>query len=197
MNIGKHIRDFRVSNGYSYTDFSKEVGIKTRTLSRIEKSGKVKQQYIEKIESRFGICLAEYKVNLSEKSVGEIVSYYRIKRGLTRDDLTAALGINKAYLSEIETGRRVPSAALLLKISETLNFNIKLLMPDIPDKEATVGEKVRYYRRINGLTQKELANLIDVDPNTISRIERNIVKLLDELREKLAEILCIDENLLK
>lgn len=197
MNTGKRIRDFRVSNGYSYTDFCKEVGIHPRTLSRVEKSGDVKQKYIDKIESRFGISLADYKVDLFDKSVGEIVSYYRIKRGLTRDELTAALGINKSYLSAIETGGRIPSASLLLMISKTLKINIKLLMPDVPDNEASIGEKVRYYRRLKGLKQKELAELVGVEPSTISRIERNIVNLSDDLRKRMAETLCIKETSLK
>jgi len=191
MNTGKRIRDFRVSNGYSYTDFCKEVGIHPRTLSRIEKSGEVKQKYIDKIESRFGISLADYKVDLSDKSVGEIVSYYRIKRGLTRDELTAALGINKSYLSAIETGGRVPSASLLLKISKTLKINIKLLMPDVPDNEAPIGEKVRYYRRLKGLKQKELAELVGVEPTTISRIERGIVILSEDRAAQIATVLSV------
>ena len=35
----------------------------------------------------------------------------------------------------------------------------------------TIGENIKYYREAKHLTQKELANMIDVNPCTISRYE--------------------------
>lgn len=197
MHTGAKIKDLRLSHGYSYAAFSKEVGISTRVLSRIEKQDVVKQKYIDKIERRFNISINDYKVNIKDKSLGDKILYFRIRKGFTRTKLANELNIDKTYLSAIEHGNRVPSARLLLRISELLQVNIKQFLSEPPKDDEPSGEKLRYYRRLKGMTQRELAELVNVNTTYIGRIERNIIKLSDDKRAKFAKILEIDENKLK
>lgn len=53
---------------------------------------------------------------------GDRLSEARCVRGLTQIDLAQNLGVTPAYVSSIENGCRKPSAALLLKLTEVLEF---------------------------------------------------------------------------
>ena len=52
------------------------------------------------------------------------VKVYRNHRGLTQNELAAAVGIHKMYLSQIETGRRVGSTKTLAALASALNVTL-------------------------------------------------------------------------
>lgn len=58
-----------------------------------------------------------------------------------------------------------------------------------------IGSAVRNYRALLGMTQSEVAELADVAPETLSRIERNKISASLDLTRRLAESLqvSIDE----
>jgi transcriptional regulator with XRE-family HTH domain len=74
------------------------------------------------------------------RQFGEIVRAARESRGETLTDLAARLRISKAYLSDIELGRRLPSvdrtggrlAELLDVPVEVLYYSQGILPPDLP-----------------------------------------------------------------
>ena len=137
----------------SLSSFNKEVNISPRVLREIENGIDVKEKYIDRIEQRFG-------VDLTDTLVGEKIQYYRIIKEYTRVELAKKLGVNKTYICEIENGRRTPSAPLLSKIVKILEIDLKSLVNDKPNNNSSVGYKVRYYRRLNVLTQKQLLDLL-------------------------------------
>ncbi len=53
----------------------------------------------------------------------------------------------------------------------------KPLEEEKPEINSTIGEKIDYIRRKNGLTQKELAKKINTDEKTIKRYENNKAKV--------------------
>ena len=66
--------------------------------------------------------------------IGLRISYFRKLNGLTQRELADQLGINKNYLSHIESGStdKVVSLPLLIRISKALNIELALLV-DIED----------------------------------------------------------------
>lgn len=50
----------------------------------------------------------------------------RLKKGYTQKELADVLGIDRSYLSQIETGRVNPSLSLLQKISDELGVKLKI-----------------------------------------------------------------------
>ena len=56
------------------------------------------------------------------------VEVYRTYRGLTQKQSAEAAGINAAYLSQIEGGRRTGSVGTLAAIAEALNINVGSLI---------------------------------------------------------------------
>ena len=51
----------------------------------------------------------------------------------------------------------------------------------------TMEEKIADYRRLSGITQKELAKSLGIDPGTLSRWERNKGRPLKKLLTKLTD----------
>lgn len=57
----------------------------------------------------------------SSKHLGKRVRSIRRQRGETLDQLAQATGLNKGYLSRIESGEKSPSIATLLKLTDALD----------------------------------------------------------------------------
>lgn len=53
---------------------------------------------------------------------------WREYRGLTQEQLAAAVGITKAYISQIELGQKTGSAKVLARIAETLKIELEDLL---------------------------------------------------------------------
>lgn len=53
------------------------------------------------------------------------IKLIRKHRGLTQDDLAAAAGISRPYLTEIETGRKEGSIKSLKSIAKALNVSLE------------------------------------------------------------------------
>lgn len=62
---------------------------------------------------------------------GEKLRTLRTKRRLTLHQLAATLGYSThAYISEIEAGKKVPTAAFVLKVSRTFGVTTDVLLKD-------------------------------------------------------------------
>lgn len=59
------------------------------------------------------------------KAVGKRIRYYRLKRGLTQEELAFMIQTSTSYLSNIERGVKKPSLGTLAKISEALGLSIE------------------------------------------------------------------------
>jgi transcriptional regulator with XRE-family HTH domain len=70
----------------------------------------------------------------------------RTQHGMTLDDLAAATGLTKSYLSKVERGHSTPSIAAALKIARALDVDVARLFSDdvattsiAVDRAATAG----------------------------------------------------------
>lgn len=65
------------------------------------------------------------------QNFGEKLRTLRKKQGLTLKKLALALGLNNhSHLSNIETGKRKPSADLIIKVAQFFNVSVEKLMMD-------------------------------------------------------------------
>lgn len=66
----------------------------------------------------------------------------------------------------------------------------------------TIGEKIRYFRKLKGLSQEDLAHELDISLTAYSKIERNITdvsfsrltQVADVLKVSLLDLLIADQN---
>ncbi len=57
-------------------------------------------------------------------SLGKVISERRRRLNLTQDELAAESGVNRAFISNIEQGKRNPSIGALSSIAEGLRMRV-------------------------------------------------------------------------
>ena len=78
----------------------------------------------------------------SIKRFGEKLNALRAMRGLTLKDLALALGLTAhGYISELESGKKIPTAALALKIAQFFGVSLDELLQDDVALRNTPSEK--------------------------------------------------------
>lgn len=60
---------------------------------------------------------------------------WREERGLSKSQLAAAAQVSLSYLSEIESGTKHPSSAVIRKLADALKVNVYVLVSN-PNAEA-------------------------------------------------------------
>lgn len=63
-----------------------------------------------------------------DEGINRLIRQKRIMMSLTLQELADRSGISPSYIGRIERGERFPSAGILKKIAEPLNFNINELL---------------------------------------------------------------------
>lgn len=61
---------------------------------------------------------------------GEKLYQLRIRRGLTLAELGNLLGVHNTFVSQLEKGRKVPNAEMILKVADTFGVTTDHLMRD-------------------------------------------------------------------
>ncbi|MBQ6380708.1 MAG: helix-turn-helix transcriptional regulator [Clostridia bacterium] len=182
MVNGSLIKDLRFEYGYSKSEFSKIIGIIPKTLVRIEAQSDVKEKYITKINNAIGVNLNNYSLNISKMPVGMRIKYYRMSAGFSAEDFAKQLGVDNTFIYAIESGKRNPSPPVLKRICGILNVPVKKLTCVKLNRHSTAGERLRYYRVLNGLTQKELAERIGETKAFVSKAERNLFQSTKQIK---------------
>jgi transcriptional regulator with XRE-family HTH domain len=73
------------------------------------------------------------------KRFGEKISQLRTQRGLTLTDLGDLLGVHNTFISQLEKGRKVPNAEMILKMADTFSVTTDQLMRDELDLPEDIG----------------------------------------------------------
>ncbi len=55
---------------------------------------------------------------------GKVIRSLRQGRGWTQDDLAAEMGVDAAFISRIERGRKVPSLETILRLADALDVQV-------------------------------------------------------------------------
>ena len=99
-------------------------------------------------------------------TVGDHIKKRRLELGLLQRQLAEHLGVKTDTILNWEHDRTRPTLKYLPKVRAFLGYD------PTPGDPKTLGEKVLQYRKSRGVSQKELAKTIGIDPTTLSRLER-------------------------
>jgi transcriptional regulator with XRE-family HTH domain len=61
---------------------------------------------------------------------GEKLYQLRIRRGLTLAELGILLSVHNTFVSQLEKGRKIPNAEMILRVADTFNVTTDQLMRD-------------------------------------------------------------------
>ena len=74
------------------------------------------------------------------KCLGQVISLRRKRLKLTQDELAAESGVNRAFISNIEQGRRNPSIGAVASIAKGLRTRVSKIMAKC--EECQIDQKV-------------------------------------------------------
>ncbi len=98
--------------------------------------------------------------------MGDHIRARRLELKLLQKDVAQLVGVDETTVYNWERGYTRTPFRYMPRILEFLGYDPS------PNEPKTLGEKLLKYRRDRGMTQKELARLIGIDPGTLSRLER-------------------------
>ncbi len=113
------------------------------------------------------------------KTLGNHLRKRRLDLNLLQKDVAQKLGVGETSIYSWENNLAKPALRFIPKIIEFLGY--------VPFDTSTlsVGERIVVYRRLLGLSQKELASRLGIDPCTLSKWERDKRKPSEELLKDL------------
>ncbi len=111
---------------------------------------------------------------------GDHIKKRRLELGLYQKEVAMKLGVDECTITNWELNRTSPQLRFIPKIIEFLGY-----VPPL-DTARTLGEIIVEYRRTRGLSQREFAEQMGLDPTTLSRWERGLGRPSKALQAKLA-----------
>ena len=69
---------------------------------------------------------------------GQIIQQFRLSSNFSQDELVDKIDISKAFLSEIETGKKMPSLVTIFRLAKGMNVNAWEIVKQI---EETIKSK--------------------------------------------------------
>lgn len=67
-------------------------------------------------------------MNNSAKKLGENIKKIRLAKGMTQGDLCRKLEVDRAYMSNIESGKKNPTLSTIERVAKALGVSIKELI---------------------------------------------------------------------
>ncbi len=102
-------------------------------------------------------------------------------KAMKQRDVALLLGCTEQSIRFWEQDKTTPIYRYLAKVIEFVGYD------PFPPPE-TIGEKVKRYRAISGLTQQQLAEQLAVDESTIRGWENGLHRPIQKMRTMLAEL---------
>ena len=123
----------------------------------------------------------EYPKNL--QTIGDHLRKRRLDLKLLQREVASKLGVDTLTICNWETNRSNPRLYLIPKVIEFLEND------PFPGMAITMGERIKQYRRKQGLSIKKLAKILDIDPTTLARWERGTKKTRKKTLDRLNHLL--------
>ena len=103
---------------------------------------------------------------LQIKSLGDHIKKKRFDLKILQKEVAKMIGVNVSTLWLWEHNRVEPSLSFIPKIIEFLGY--------LPSETThnSIREQIIAFRKTNGLTQKKLASILDIDHSTLAGWER-------------------------
>ncbi len=95
--------------------------------------------------------------------MGDHVRRRRLDLGLLQREVATLLGVSKSTMEGWERNRHPPTLKHIPAVVEFLGY--------VPFPEpVTLAERLRLYRRLNGISRRQLARCLQVDETTVWRL---------------------------
>lgn len=109
-------------------------------------------------------------MSLDYKSIGLRIRSYRIRRGMTQEQLAEKADLSRSHITYIEKGEKAVSLEALIEISNALQVSVDELLVDNMDFPKSLNDNEASYI------------LLDCSPQESAILTRNMRNLRESLR---------------
>ena len=113
------------------------------------------------------------------QTIGDHIRKKRLDLKLLQQDVADRLGVTESTLLNWEHNRSTPTLRYLPQVITFLEYD------PFDTSPANLGDRLFKYRQNKGLSQKELAKQIGIDPSTLSRLESDQGKIFNSTMAKI------------
>jgi len=117
------------------------------------------------------------------KTIGDYLRKRRLDLGLYQKEVAVTIGVDTTTVYNWENNRTAPPLRFSPRIARFLHHELPTPKP------TTLGETIKRYRYLRGISQKGLASQLGVDPTTLARWEKDEGNASGSLRERLSQFL--------
>ena len=119
------------------------------------------------------------------RTLGDHLRKRRLDLGLLQKDVARQLGANADTVKNWEVGHTDPALWFVPRIIRFLGY----VSFDTTRDSSPLADRLKAYRRLHGVSQKQLATRFGVDPSTILQWEHGKSRPNDTHAERLAALL--------
>jgi len=109
---------------------------------------------------------------------GDHLRQKRLELNLSQPQVAKMIQVETDSITNWELNRNNPSLPYIPKIISFLGY--------IPESKE---HPIKQYRMQKGMTQKELARLLNIDPTTLARVEKGEKKIMAKIKAKIDKLL--------
>ncbi|WP_142415460.1 helix-turn-helix domain-containing protein [Hathewaya massiliensis] len=102
-------------------------------------------------------------------NIGDKIKHLRKEKGLTQQELAIRCELSKNAIWNYENNKRNPNIETLTKIAQALGVDINKLCNY--EKNNSIGEKIKEYRKLSKLTQEQLAKIAGISASYLQQLE--------------------------
>lgn len=117
-------------------------------------------------------------------TIGDHIRKRRFDLNLLQKDVARLLSVDPTTITNWEKGRCKPRLYLLPRVFKFLAHS-----PTSVGAATTLGDKIKAYRLIKGLNRRKMASVLNIDPGSLARLERNKGTPTSGLRQKVLRFL--------
>ena len=117
-------------------------------------------------------------------TLGDHIRKRRLDLGLLQREVAERIGVTTQTITNWELGRTEPGIRALVAIVDFLGYVPFSMGEAFP-------EKLKAYRMMKGLTQRQLATDLDVDPTTVGAWETGTSKPMPKTRERVEQAITV------
>ena len=127
--------------------------------------------------------------DVTSYSVGEQIRHYRKIKELTQKQLANKIGVNRSYISEIESDTKFPGIEVFRKIINVLEIENKIVIPKYRlflMNDPT--EKLKQFQKENNMSSHKMAMILKTNSAYVNRWINGQTRISESVYKKLNEL---------